>query len=80
MMSYQVVLCGSAVCDLAILTVEQDEFWEGVPVAQFQDEVPSLDDTVVAVRTSFLHSRIRHMARVHTTTPPHCNAFVQIRS
>ena len=34
-----VVLCGSAVCDLAIVTVESDEFWNDIPVAQFQDEV-----------------------------------------
>lgn len=41
-----VVLCSSGVCDLALVTVENDEFWDGIPVADFQDEVPALDDTV----------------------------------
>lgn len=43
------VLCESAVCDLALVTVEDDSFWEGLPSVQFQDAVPELDDTVCAV-------------------------------
>eukprot|EP00038_Savillea_parva_P001566 m.105281 g.105281 ORF g.105281 m.105281 type:complete len:559 (-) comp10548_c0_seq1:1400-3076(-) len=43
------VLCTSGVCDLALVTVLDDEFWDGIPAAEFQDEVPALDDTVVAV-------------------------------
>lgn len=40
------VLCHSGVCDLALVTVQDDEFWDGIPIAEFQDEVPALDDTV----------------------------------
>ena len=43
------VLCESAVCDLALLTVEDDSFWEDLPCVSFQDKVPELDDTVCAV-------------------------------
>ena len=43
------VLCASAVCDLALVTVDDGAFWESMPTTSFQDAVPALDDTVVAV-------------------------------
>ena len=43
------VLCESAVCDLALVTVEDESFWEGLPHVTFQEAVPELDETVVAV-------------------------------
>ena len=43
------VLCRSMLCDLALLTVEDETFWEGLPEVQFQESVPDLDDTVVVV-------------------------------
>lgn len=43
------VLCESELCDLALLTVDDETFWEGVPAVTLQEEVPSLDDTVIAV-------------------------------
>ena len=43
------VLCESAVCDLALVTVSDEAFWENLPAVRFQERVPDLDDTVVAV-------------------------------
>lgn len=43
------VLCESAVCDLAIITVDDDSFWDDLPAVEFQEKVPELDDTVCAV-------------------------------
>jgi len=43
------VLCESEVCDLALLTVDDDDFWSGLPSVKLQDAVPELDDTVLAV-------------------------------
>ena len=43
------MLCASAICDLALVTVDDDEFWRDMPLTRFQDAVPDLDDTVVAV-------------------------------
>lgn len=43
------VLCESAACDLALLTVEDDSFWEDLTAVVFQEKVPELDDTVCAV-------------------------------
>jgi S1-C subfamily serine protease len=43
------LLCESEVCDLALLTVDDDDFWTGLPSVIFQDAVPELDDTVLAV-------------------------------
>ena len=43
------LLCESIVCDLALLTVEDPCFWVGLPAVRFQESVPELDDTVVAV-------------------------------
>jgi len=37
------------VCDLALLTVDDDDFWTGLPSVKFQEAVPELDDTVLAV-------------------------------
>lgn len=43
------VLCESAVCDLALVTVDDDSFWDGLCHVTFQESVPDLDDTVCAV-------------------------------
>lgn len=43
------VLCESEVCDLALLTVDDEDFWVGLPRVALQDAVPELDDTVLAV-------------------------------
>ena len=43
------VLCESAVCDLALVTVDDPSFWHGLPSVSFQEAVPQLDDTVCAV-------------------------------
>jgi len=43
------VLCESEVCDLALLTVDDDDFWSGMPSVKLQEAVPELDDTVLAV-------------------------------
>ena len=43
------VLCESELCDLAMVTVDDETFWEGLPSVSLQDQVPELDDTVVAV-------------------------------
>lgn len=43
------VVCASKVCDLALITVEDDTFWEGLPAVSFQEKVPELDDDVCAV-------------------------------
>ena len=43
------VLCESAVCDLALVTVDDETFWRGLPSVSFQERVPDLDDTVCAV-------------------------------
>lgn len=43
------VLCDSEVNDLALVTVEDESFWVGLPAVKFQDRVPSLDDEVCAV-------------------------------
>jgi len=36
-------------CDIALLTVEDDEFWEGVPAVQLNQEVPYLEEPVLCV-------------------------------
>lgn len=38
------VLCESAVSDLALVTVDDDSFWSGLPAVTFQQRVPALDD------------------------------------
>lgn len=43
------VICETELSDLALLTVDDDSFWDDLPTIHFQEEVPSLDDTVVAV-------------------------------
>lgn len=43
------LLCESELCDLALLTVEDETFWDGVPAVTLQEDVPALDDTVIAV-------------------------------
>jgi S1-C subfamily serine protease len=43
------LLCRSRLCDLALLTVDDDSFWEDLPCVTLQETVPELDDTVVAV-------------------------------
>ena len=44
-----IVLFNSEVLDLSIITVEDDSFWEGMKPVKFQNDVPPLDDTVLAV-------------------------------
>jgi S1-C subfamily serine protease len=36
-------------CDLALVTVDDDSFWEGMPAISFSDSVPRLGDSIVAV-------------------------------
>lgn len=43
------LLCESEVCDLALLTVDDDDFWTGLPKVELQQSVPELGDTVLAV-------------------------------
>ena len=43
------VLCASAVCDLALVTVEDESFWVNLKPVTFQQRVPSLDEEVCAV-------------------------------
>ena len=43
------LLCESELCDLALITVDDDSFWAELPVVTLQDEVPELDATVVVV-------------------------------
>lgn len=46
------VLCESEMCDLALVTVDDDDFWnDELAIASFEPsgKVPELDDTVVAV-------------------------------
>lgn len=43
------VVCVSKICDLALITVEDDTFWEGLPAVSFQEKVPELDDDVCVV-------------------------------
>lgn len=37
------------VCDLAMVTVPDDAFWEGLPVLEVAAEVPSLDERVMVL-------------------------------
>lgn len=43
------LLCESTACDLALLTVDDDHFWEKLPSETLHDAVPLLGDTVDAV-------------------------------
>ena len=43
------VLCESEQCDLALVTVDDDSFWEDMPATHFAVDAPQLDDTVIAV-------------------------------
>ena len=43
------VLCESEISDLALVTVDDDDFWADIPAVKLSDAVPALDDTVVAV-------------------------------
>lgn len=36
-------------CDLAVLTVEEDEFWEGLQAVQLSGKIPHLEDDVLCV-------------------------------
>ena len=36
-------------CDLAIVTVHNDSFWDDLPQVEFEDDVPYLGDAVLAV-------------------------------
>ena len=43
------ILCESRQCDLALVTVDADAFWDGMPHVAFADEPPELDTTVIAL-------------------------------
>jgi S1-C subfamily serine protease len=43
------VLCIARQCDLALVSVAEDSFWEGLPLLQFSDELPALDTSVTAI-------------------------------
>jgi S1-C subfamily serine protease len=43
------VLCVGRQCDLALLTVDEDIFWEGLNPVRFSDDLPQLDSNVTAV-------------------------------
>jgi S1-C subfamily serine protease len=43
-----IVLCESEMCDLALVTVDNDAFWDDLPIVEFADEVPNLGDAVLA--------------------------------
>ncbi|XP_057514979.1 protease Do-like 9 [Actinidia eriantha] len=71
------VLAIGTECDIALLTVENDEFWEGVSPLQFGD-LPALQDAVTVVGypiggdtisvTSGVVSRIEILSYVHGST------------
>ncbi|KAI8543612.1 hypothetical protein RHMOL_Rhmol08G0231800 [Rhododendron molle] len=71
------VLAIGTECDIALLTVESDEFWEGVSPVQF-GELPALQDAVTVVGypiggdtisvTSGVVSRIEILSYVHGST------------
>ncbi|KAH7866482.1 hypothetical protein Vadar_021003 [Vaccinium darrowii] len=71
------VLAIGTECDIALLTVENDEFWEGVSPVQF-GELPALQDAVTVVGypiggdtisvTSGVVSRIEILSYVHGST------------
>ena len=46
------ILCESRMCDLALVTVDDDEFWESVPATHFSTETPSLDATVAGANAT----------------------------
>jgi S1-C subfamily serine protease len=43
------VISRSPLCDLALVTVDNDSFWEGLPEICFDDEIPVLGDSVLAL-------------------------------
>ncbi|CAI0455429.1 unnamed protein product [Linum tenue] len=71
------VLAIGTECDIALLTVNDDEFWEGVTPVEFGD-LPALQDAVTVVGypiggdtisvTSGVVSRIEVLSYVHATT------------
>ncbi|KAG8378963.1 hypothetical protein BUALT_Bualt07G0039100 [Buddleja alternifolia] len=71
------VLAVGTECDIALLTVEDDEFWEGVSPVEFGD-LPALQDAVTVVGypiggdtisvTSGVVSRIEILSYVHGST------------
>ena len=44
-----IVLFISPMCDLAIVTVENDSFWDGLEYVEVDDEIPHLGEAVLAV-------------------------------
>lgn len=44
-----IVLCQSEMCDLALVTVENESFWTNMPTVEFESETPVLGDQVIAV-------------------------------
>jgi S1-C subfamily serine protease len=43
------VVCRSEMCDLAVVTVENDSFWEGLPQVEFEEAIPNLGDAILAI-------------------------------
>ena len=43
------VVCIARQCDLALVQVDEDSFWEDLPTVSFSDELPELDTNVTAV-------------------------------
>lgn len=43
------VLFKSELCDLALVTVDNDSFWNKLPQIEFDDNIPRLGDSVLAV-------------------------------
>lgn len=44
-----VVLCTSSQCDLALLEVRSDSFWEAVATIELNEEIPALDSDVLTI-------------------------------
>ena len=42
-------VCIARQCDLALVQVDEDSFWEDLPTVSFSDELPELDTNVTAV-------------------------------
>eukprot|EP01147_Barroeca_monosierra_P007393 gene7393-9758_t len=43
------VLCINYTCDLALLTVDDEDFWKNLPALDVADEVPQLDERVLVI-------------------------------
>lgn len=43
------LLCESKLCDLALVTVDDESFWSSLPSVELQESTPELDETVLVV-------------------------------